>query len=432
MSKQHSDNELELSRFGEYMLKSRIVPERYAPYYVRWVRQFMSQIPPKAGLSIEDRISIYLENLQSSIEPWQVEQAGKAVRLYFSHYLPLAGTEIVVSEIKPDAQGYIRKIDVMDAARRLIQLRHYSRTTEQTYLGWMGRYFNYLASVDSTPPAGAFKVTSQTVSDYLAYLAINQRVAASTQNQAFNALLFMFREIMQMDLGNVAHNVRAKQGRRLPVVLSAAEVKALLANMTGTPRLMAGLIYGGGLRVTECCTLRVKDFDFDNNLIVVRQGKGGQDRSTILAEALKPALMEHLKRVRTLHEEDLQKGYGDVAMPNALASKYPNAGRNWCWQFAFPSRTLSVDRRDGKVRRFHTTDTAIQMAVRNAVKAAGIHKPASVHSLRHSFATALLLNNVDIRQIQTYLGHKKVETTMIYTHVVKDMRNPATSPFDML
>lgn len=432
MDNQRKDNELELSRFGEYLMKSRIVPEKYAPHYVRWVRRFMLLAPPTPGLTIEDRISVYLENLQANVEPWQLDQAGKAVRLYFSHYLPLAGTEIATTEVKADAQGNVRKIDVMDACRRLIQLRHYSHATEQTYLGWMGRFFSYLNGVGKSAPDGSFNITPQTVTDYLAYLAVNVRVSSSTQNQAFNALLFMCREVLRLDLGDVSHNVRARQGRRLPVVLSTEEVKAIFSRMTGTPRLMAALIYGGGLRVMECCQLRVKDIDLASNLIFIRRGKGDQDRSTILAESIKPALADHLKRVRALHEEDLGRGFGDVALPNALAVKYPRAGREWCWQYAFPSRALSVDRRDGKIRRFHATDTAIQTSMRNAVRAAGITKPASVHSLRHSFATSLLLNGVDLRQIQTYLGHKKVETTMIYTHVVKDMRNPATSPLDLL
>jgi integron integrase len=432
MGNQHKQNELELSRFGEYLLKSRIVQEKYASYYVRWVRRFMVQIPSKPGLTIEDRISVFLENLQTSVEPWQLDQAGKAIRLYFSHYLPLAATEIVTTEVTPDSQGNIRKIDVMDATRRLIQLRHYSHTTEQTYLGWIGRYFSYLTSVQRPALEGSFKVTPQSVTDYLAYLAINRRVSSTTQNQAFNALLFMCREVLRMDLGDISHNVRAKHGRRLPVVLSVEEVKAIFSHMTGTPKLMAALIYGGGLRVMECCQLRVKDLDFSNNLIIVRQGKGDEDRSTILAGSIKPALTAHLERVKALHEQDLAKGYGEVAMPGALAIKYPKAGKEWCWQYVFPSRALSVDRMDGKVRRFHATDTSIQAALHKAVRAAGINKPASVHTLRHSFATTLLLNGVDIRQIQTYLGHKKVETTMIYTHVVKDMRNPATSPLDLL
>jgi integron integrase len=242
----------------------------------------------------------------------------------------------------------------------------------------------------------------------------------------------MCREVLGMDLGDLSQTVRAKRGRRLPVVLSPEEVGALLSHMTGTTRLAAELIYGGGLRVIECCRLRVKDIDFSNDRVLVRAGKGAKDRSTLLAQAVKPALLAHLERVKTLHVQDLSEGYGDVALPDALGRKYPNAGREWCWQFVFPSRTRSVDPRSGVVRRYHVSDSAIQSAVRAAVKAARIPKPASVHSLRHSFATALLLDGVDIRQIQDYLGHTNVETTMIYTHVVRDLRAPARSPLDQL
>jgi integron integrase len=215
-------------------------------------------------------------------------------------------------------------------------------------------------------------------------------------------------------------------------VLSRDEVKALLSRMQGTAQLMAGVIYGGGLRVTECCRLRVKDVDFGGSLLYVRAGKGNKDRTTLLPESLKATLAAHLERVRALHQKDLAEGHGEAALPDALDRKYPNAGKEWCWQFVFPSRTLSVDPRCGKIRRHHVSDTALQKAVHDAVRSAQIAKPASVHTLRHSFATHLLLHGVDIRQIQDYLGHANVETTMIYTHVVKDLRHPATSPLDLL
>ena len=226
--------------------------------------------------------------------------------------------------------------------------------------------------------------------------------------------------------------MRARHGKRLPVVFSANEVKALFSHMAGTPRLMAELIYGGGLRVSECCTIRVKDVDFDNNLLHIRQAKGDKDRCTLLSVSVKPTLVCHLNRVKALHDKDIADGYGEAALPGALARKYSKAGKEWGWQFVFPSRTLSVDRQDGKIRRFHATDTAVQKAVKDAIRAAAIAKHASVHTLRHSFATSLLLHGVDIRQIQEYLGHTRVETTMIYTHVVKDLRNPVTSPLDLL
>jgi integron integrase len=210
------------------------------------------------------------------------------------------------------------------------------------------------------------------------------------------------------------------------------ETVALLDAMSGTPRLMAGLIYGGGLRVTECCELRVKDLDFDQGLVVVRRGKGDKDRSTLLAEFGREELRAQLRESKALHESDRRAGLAGVWMPDALDRKYPNAGRELAWFWVFPSRTLSTDPRAGVVRRHHLTDSVVQKAVKAAALNARIHKPVSVHTLRHSFATHLLLNGVDIRQIQDYLGHANVETTMIYTHVVKDLRNPPRSPLDIL
>jgi integron integrase len=414
MYNMQKESELELGRFGEYLLKGRIVPEKYARYYVSWVRKFLVQIPERAGVTREDRIAIFIENLRPYAEDWQVDQAEKALRVYFSNYLTDGGTGQSVSELKPDETGGYRQVDVLDAVRRLIRLRHYSHSTEQTYIGWLQRFFRYLESLGKPVQAGTVRITAQGVRDFLAFLAIKERVAASTQNQAFNAILFLCREVLRLELGDVSQSVRAKRGTRLPVVLTVEEVQALLSRMQGTARLMAELIYGGGLRVMECCRLRVKDLDFSANLLYVRSGKGNKDRTTLLPESLKEVLSVHLERVKEFHKNDLADGHGEVELPDALGRKYPNACREWCWQFIFPSRTLSVDPRCGKVRRHHVSDTALQNAVHDAVRAAGIAKPASVHTLRHSFATHLLLAGTDIRQIQDYLGHSHVETTMIY------------------
>jgi len=244
--------------------------------------------------------------------------------------------------------------------------------------------------------------------------------------------LFLCREVLRLELGSLEQGVRAKRGTKLPVVLTPQEVAQLLGGMQGVARLMAELIYGGGLRVMECCRLRVKDLDFDNNLVFVREAKGDKDRSTLMADSVKILLREQLKRVNELHAQDLKAGAGEVWLPHALAVKYPRAPKEWGWQYVFPAANLSSDPRSDKIRRHHVSDMFVQKAVRDAVQTAGIVKPASVHSLRHSFATHLLLQGVDIRQIQEYLGHVHVETTMIYTHVVKDMRNPAKSPLDVL
>lgn len=226
--------------------------------------------------------------------------------------------------------------------------------------------------------------------------------------------------------------MRAKRGAYLPTVLSIPETLALLDAMSGTPRLMAALIYGGGLRVSECCELRIKDIDFDQGLVIIRRGKGNKDRSTLLAELGRDELRAQLRKSEAQHQADRRAGLAGVWLPDALDRKYPNAGRELGWFWVFPSHTLSTDPRAGVVRRHHISDSVIQKAVRAAAQKARIHKPVSVHTLRHSFATHLLLNGVDIRQIQEYLGHANVETTMIYTHVVKEFRTPARSPLDII
>ncbi|MDI6889792.1 MAG: integron integrase, partial [Thermodesulfovibrionales bacterium] len=225
---------------------------------------------------------------------------------------------------------------------------------------------------------------------------------------------------------------RAKRGNRLPVVLTTDEVKALFSNMSGTGLLIAQMLYGSGLRLMELARLRVQDIDFGMQVITVRTGKGDKDRTTVLPQSVKGRLHTHLEKVKALHEKDLAAGYGEVYLPKALDRKYLNAGKEWHWQYAFPSAKLSVDPRSGKIRRHHISDTAIQSAIANAVKKAGIAKHATVHTLRHSFATHLLMKGVNIREIQALLGHKSIETTMIYTHVLRDMTNAPQSPLDVL
>ncbi len=276
------------------------------------------------------------------------------------------------------------------------------------------------------------RVASEAVRDYATHLAVHQRVSASTQNQALSAVLFLCREVLGVEVEGLALATRAKRGTHLPVVLSMPETAALLGALRGTTWLMAALIYGGGLRVSECCELRIKDLDFDQGLIFVRGGKGAKDRSTLLAERGRDELRAHLGRAETRYRADRESRLAGVWMPEALERKYPNAGRELGWFWVFPSHTLSTDPRAVIVRRHHMSDSVIQKAVKVAAARAKIHKPISVHTLRHSFATHLLLNGVDIRQIQEYLGHAHVETTMIYTHVVKELRNPARSPLDIL
>ena len=458
------ENEMGLEEFGEFLLRRRIVPEKNAKFYVAWVRKFLGQTAdPK--LSMEERIEDFVEGLrqEGGREEWQVEQAERAVKTFFHAFQNGAGlTERPAARVERDAAGRVGVAETLAATRDLLRTKHYSYRTEQTYLGWIGQFLEYQGSFGTSiqesefriqkeekragssisnnqcpmsndqQGAGKVVVDGQGVKSFLTYLATRRRVSAGTQNQAFSALVFLCREVLRLPEADLDAGVRAKATQRLPAVLSTEETARLLEAMAGTARLMAEVTYGGGLRVMECCRLRVKDVDFENDLLFVRDGKGGKDRSTLLAKSVKERLREHLARVRELHGQDLAAGAGEARLPDALERKYPQAGREWGWQFVFPAQNLSVDPRGGKVRRHHASDAMLQRAVKEAVAKAGIDKPVSVHTLRHSFATHLLLAGVDLRQIQELLGHASVETTMIYTHVVKNLRAPATSPLDVL
>ena len=270
------------------------------------------------------------------------------------------------------------------------------------------------------------------VSEFLTHLAVAGQVAASTQNQAKSALLFLYREVLNVELPWLDDVESAKAPRRLPVVLSRAEVAALLARLDGTSALVCRMLYGTGLRIMECLRLRVKDVDFERCEILVRDGKGFKDRVTMLPSSLVPTLREQLARVAELHRQDLAAGHGAVWLPYALERKYPNAAREWAWQYIFPSANLSVDPRSDTVRRHHVSDQAVQRALKLAVRAAGIAKPATPHTLRHSFATHLLEAGYDIRTVQELLGHSDVSTTMIYTHVLNKGGRGVVSPIDRM
>ncbi len=308
--------------------------------------------------------------------------------------------------------------------REAIRLRHGSRSTEKSYVGWIRRYILFHGKRHPSE-MGAPEVTR-----FLNSLAVEGKVAASTHNQALSALLFFYRHVLDQDLLWLDDVVRARRPRRLPIVLTRDEVRAVITEMHGTSRLMATLLYGAGLRPLECCHLRVQDIDFGMNQIVVRDGKGAKDRVTILPAVAKAALAQHLQSVQRQHEADLTRGAGWVELPWALARKYPNAGRQWPWQWVFPATRFYVDRATGQRRRHHLHETVLQRTVIEAVRRARLTKRATPHTFRHSFATHLLEDGRDIRTVQELLGHHDISTTQIYTHVLN--RGPAgiTSPAD--
>ncbi len=425
-----------LGAYGDFLLKNDMVPSGKEKFFVIWMRRYLKMEPSLKGMNWEDKLAQYLSILSSdvNIAPWQVDQAGQAVRLYFNNFytVPQKSHPHPTQQSKYTEKDWVDPKKAMKDLREWLRIKHYAYKTEQSYMNWCKRFFIFSQEYNGVYGNNLVAVTPELIRDFLARLASRQQVAKSTQNQAFSALLFLCRHVLHIELNEMEKNLRSKTGKKLPVVLSPLEVKQVLSHVSGTTGLMLHLIYSSGLRLSECSRLRVKDIDFDQSLLFVRSGKGDKDRSTILAERIQAELREHLKKVKMLHKKDLADGFGEVFMPGALDRKYPGACKEWAWQYVFPSARLSVDPRSKKTRRHHVSDGAIQKAMKKAVKEAGLAKPASVHTLRHSFATHLLLNGVDIRQIQEYLGHQSVETTMIYTHVVKEMRNPAISPLDML
>lgn len=315
---------------------------------------------------------------------------------------------------------------LLDQVRGKIRLKHYSLRTEQTYVDWIKRYILFHGK-HHPRDMGAGEVEA-----FLTHLAVAGKVAASTQNQAKSALLFLYKEVLEIDLPWLNNVERAKAPKRLPVVLTRDEVQAVLSGLDGTHWLIASLLYGSGLRIMEGVRLRVKDVELSRREILVRDGKGFKDRVTMLPESLVNPLKAHLQRVKVLHDQDLAGGYGAVYLPYALEKKYPSAAREWAWQYIFPSAKLAVDPRTGETRRHHLQDQAVQRAVKQAVRAAGLTKPATPHTFRHSFATHLLEGGYDIRTVQELLGHSDVSTTMIYTHVLNKGGKGVQSPLDCL
>ena len=330
-----------------------------------------------------------------------------------------------------DVRGVVGKSKIervpslIGEVRRKLHAKRYSLRTEQAYLGWIRRFI--LANGKRHPR----ELGGAEVDDFLSRLAVDGQVAASTQNQALSAILFLYREVLQVELPWMDSVLRAKRPRRLPTVLSLEEVRRLLSMMDGRPWLLASLLYGTGMRLMECLRLRVKDVDFSRNEILIRNGKGAKDRRTMLPRALEEPLRHEVERARVLHARDLLEGLGETPLPFALADKYPNAAKEFGWQYVFPSEHLSADPRTGRVHRHHVDDAVLSRAIKHARAQAGIEKLLSAHTLRHSFATHLLEAGYDIRTIQELLGHKDVATTQIYTHVLNRGGRGVRSPLDV-
>jgi integron integrase len=313
---------------------------------------------------------------------------------------------------------------LLEQVREAVRTRHYSTRTEEAYIRWAREYILFCGKRHPSELGAA------DVSAFISHLAIRRKVAASTQTQALSALLFLYREVLALPIGWVDDIERAKKPKRLPVVFTREEARAVLWHLREEAWLMASLLYGSGLRLMECVRLRVKDVDLARLQLNVRDGKGGKDRVTVLPTSLSEPLGRQLERARALHELDLREGFGRVHLPYALARKYPNADREWCWQYVFPARHRSIDPRSGREQRHHIAETALQKAVKRAIIAAKVAKPGSCHTFRHSFATHMIESGYDIRTIQELLGHVSVETTQIYTHVLNKGGRGVKSPLD--
>ncbi len=313
---------------------------------------------------------------------------------------------------------------LLDSLRKEIRTRHYSFRTEKAYVDWVTRF---ILHHDKRHPR---EMGGTEIKEFLSHLAVERHVSPATQAQALAALLFLYKRVINVDLPWIDDVVRAHRPKRLPTVLDKSEARRVIAHLRGYHWLIGGLLYGSGLRLLEALRLRVKDVDLYHRRIMVRNGKGAKDRVTILSAPLAEPLQTHLKTVRTLHDHAVEAGYGGVELPYALARKYPRAHLQWGWQYVFPAARPSLDSRSGATRRHHVHEESVQRQVRNAARAAGIEKPVSPHTFRHSFATHLLEAGYDIRTVQELLGHKDVSTTQIYTHVMAPGKNAVRSPFD--
>ena len=437
------------------------VKQSITRWYVIRAEQYIKAFPNKRLADHKPRdVNDYLKEQRKlgRIEDWQFRQMVDAIRNLFAmlntswfpevdwkywaasadslsephstidRQVPAEETIDKLANLKNSGLTEVRRLhrDLLKQLLIEIRRRGYSIRTEQTYESWLARFIAFCNNRNPNEIGG------DEVVSFLQHLAVRRNVSASTQNQALNALVFFYDQVLKKPLGDLGDFMRAKRPKRLPVVLTRSEVTRLLHHMGGKQKLMASLLYGTGMRLMDCVRLRVQDIDFEYQQIVVRDGKGKKDRVVPLPERLADALKTHLDEVRSLHREDLERGFGDVYLPGALERKYPNGGKEWGWQYVFPSGRLSVDPRTGKTRRHHIHENGLQKAVKKAASQADIAKRVNCHSLRHSFATHLLENGYDIRTVQELLGHANVSTTMIYTHVLNRGGKGVQSPLDGL
>ncbi len=408
-----------LDGFEKYLLQKGNVKKHQIPYYVKWVGDCLAFLHISDSTFISsDLKKQFLTQMSKNHEDWQVNQADTALRLY--NYFLSQKHDIPIRSDEATEDWDLIEERLIEALR----LRHRSLSTEKTYKIWVRGFRHFLKHKEPSMLEG------KDLQEFLSHLAVDKKVSASTQNQALNAIVFLYRHVLDKDIEGEISAVRARRSKRLPVVLTCAEVQEILKKVRGVHLLTASLIYGCGLRLNECLSLRIKDIDVENKIVIVRAGKGDKDRRTMLPEILKNDLVKHISAVKKIYEKDRLEGQNGVYLPNALERKYPNAGKEWGWFWVFPAQSISIDPQSRIVRRHYMHPASLQKAFKAAVKEAGISKQASIHTLRHSFATHLLENGYDIRTIQELLGHSNLQTTMIYTHVASRNVLGVRSPLD--
>lgn len=406
-----------LDRFQVYLEKNGAVGLKQIPYYIKWVKDCYSILGSSLDVAMsQEQRKQYLDHLSKSREEWQIKQADQALRLYLFFLSRVAQRPVPVTDLDKQWES------ARETMVKVLRLRHMSLNTEKTYNIWSRQFQKFInKSVQD--------LSTEDIRNYLSYLAAERKVAAATQNQALNAVLFFYRHALHKKVEDL-DAVRARKRRRLPVVFSTQEVKSVFDNLSGTAKLMAQLTYGCGLRLAECLNLRIHDIDMERGVVTVRSGKGDKDRTTIFPEKLKDNMITHLDTVRKVFDTDRSQGVPGVYLPNALERKYPNAGVEWGWFWVFPAPGLAVDPRTLVIRRHHQHPFIFQREFKSAVQRSGTAKRATVHTLRHSFATHLLELGYDIRTIQQLLGHVDIKTTMIYTHVTNKTFLGVRSPLD--
>lgn len=412
-----------MQSFVEFLHSKNLADGPIALEYYRWVQTYTAWARPRSIKGIA--LDLFLRSLSAQYPEAGIKQARRALQLY-AYYCSRSVTSISAAPAPLPLDRSVSWQSSRELTRKIMRLKHMSPRTEQSYLSWFARFESFMGG------KACSALTEDDLKRFLSYLAVEKHVSYGTQKLAFNALLFLYRGVLGLCINGLDSVVRSRVPRRLPVVLTREEVGRVLAKMEGAHLLMATIIYGAGLRLQECLCLRVKDVDSGRNCLSIKAGKGGKDRETVLPESVCLRLKRHLESVQALYERDREKSIAGVVLPDALDRKYPSASQEWGWYWVFPSAHLSIDPVSQIVRRFHLYPTTLQKAFRQAVREAGLVKHATVHTLRHSFATHLIEKGYDIRTIQELMGHSDVSTTMIYTHVATKNKLGVTSPADAL